>query len=99
MPLILKHLPGVAAAAEVHADGLDLAGYQLSVLEKVEELTLYTLQQHEALKQLEGLRAENASLRKQVKLLQSEQLQVKTLVAQLLESQQVQLTLTSTTFN
>lgn len=55
-----KHLPGVAAAGEVQAEGLDLAGSQLSVLEKVEELTLYTLQQHEALKQLA---AENAQLK------------------------------------
>ena len=55
-----KHLPGVAPAKEVNAEGLDLAGSQLSVLEKVEELTLYTLQQHE---QIKALSQENASLR------------------------------------
>jgi hypothetical protein len=58
-----KHLPGVAAADEVHADGLDIAGTQLSILEKVEELTLYTLQQHEALKEIGTLKAENVQLR------------------------------------
>jgi hypothetical protein len=55
-----KHLPGVASAEEVKREGLDLGGSQLSVLEKVEELTLYTLQQHE---QLKALRTENAQLR------------------------------------
>ena len=48
-----RHLPGVASAEEVYKDGLDLAGSQLSVLEKVEELTLYTLQQNEVLKRLD----------------------------------------------
>jgi hypothetical protein len=55
-----KHLPGVANAEQVNTGGLDIAGSQLSVLEKVEELTLYTLQQHE---QLKALRTENAQLR------------------------------------
>jgi len=58
-----KHLPGVASADEVNSGGLDLAGSQLSVLEKVEELTLYTLQQHE---QLQQLKAENLALREKV---------------------------------
>jgi predicted nuclease with TOPRIM domain len=62
-----KHLPGVASAEEVKREGLDLGGSQLSVLEKVEELTLYTLQQHEQLlqqhEQLQALRTENAQLR------------------------------------
>ena len=49
-----KHLPGVASAADVRAEGLNLAGSQLSILEKVEELTLYTLQQNEVLKRLES---------------------------------------------
>jgi hypothetical protein len=62
-----KHLPGVASAEQVNTGGLDIAGSQLSVLEKVEELTLYTLQQHEQLlqqhEQLQALRTENAQLR------------------------------------
>jgi hypothetical protein len=58
-----RHLPGVAPAAEVNANGLDIAGSQLSVLEKVEELTLYTLEQHE---QIKDLRRENARLQARV---------------------------------
>ncbi len=55
-----KHLPGVASANEVNSRGLDLADSQLSVLEKVEELMLYTLQQHESLK---IMKSENAQLK------------------------------------
>lgn len=58
-----KHLPGVAPAQEVNREGLDLAGSQMNLLEKIEELTLYTLQQHEALRGLQRLRERNARLR------------------------------------
>ncbi len=45
-----NHLPGVASADEVGKAGLvNLSGLQMTLLEKVEELTLYTLQQEEAL--------------------------------------------------
>ena len=39
------HLPGIASAKQVNEGGLDLAGTQLDQLRKIEELTLYTLQQ------------------------------------------------------
>jgi hypothetical protein len=38
------HLPGIASAKQVSEDGLDLAGSQMGQLQKIEELTLYTLQ-------------------------------------------------------
>jgi hypothetical protein len=79
-----KHLPGVAAAAEVNANGLDLAGSQLSLLEKVEELTLYTLQQHE---ELAELKSQNTGLRKRLAELEVQQSQVLGLVAGLVEYQ------------
>jgi hypothetical protein len=47
------HLPGVASAQQVNEEGLDLAGSQMGLLQKVEELTLYTLQQQSRIKQLE----------------------------------------------
>lgn len=40
-----KHLPGVKSAKEIADVGLDLSSSQMDLLEKVEELTLYTLQQ------------------------------------------------------
>jgi hypothetical protein len=45
-----NHLPGVVSADEVDKTGIvNLSGLQMTLLEKVEELTLYTLQQEEAL--------------------------------------------------
>ena len=39
------------SAVEVERDGIDLGAFQMRLLEKVEELTLYTIQQDEQLKQ------------------------------------------------
>jgi len=47
------HLPGIASAQQVNAEGLDLAGSQMSQLQKIEELTLYALQQEQRLKELQ----------------------------------------------
>lgn len=41
------HLPEIPSAAEVAQQGLDMAGMQMRLLRKVEELTLYTMQQQE----------------------------------------------------
>lgn len=94
-----KHLPGVASAKEVNSNGLDLAGSQLSVLEKVEELTLYTLQQHEELKQLA---AENAQLKESNRQalsayhsLINEQSELRQLVNALIQNQNGSIELTS----
>jgi hypothetical protein len=49
------HLPGIAPAHQVKSEGLDLAGSQMSQLQKIEELTLYTLQQERRLAEQESL--------------------------------------------
>jgi len=97
-----KHLPGVASADEVNSGGLDIAGSQLSVLEKVEELTLYTLQQHDALKEmgaalkeLDGLKAENAQLKADYLTLQENLEQVNQTVGLLMQRQENDQVLTS----
>jgi hypothetical protein len=43
-----KHLPNIPDAAEIRENGMNLSGFQLKLVEKVEELTLYTIQQHRA---------------------------------------------------
>ncbi len=48
-----SHLPKIPSAAEINAGGLDLTSMQLSLLEKVEELTLYTLAQQDQIAALE----------------------------------------------
>jgi hypothetical protein len=64
------HLPGIAPAHEVNANGLDLAGSQMDQLQKIEELTLYVLQQQGHSKrqdrELDALRRENSELRAQL---------------------------------
>lgn len=43
------HLPKIPNAAEVAENGINMTELQISLLEKVEELTLYTLDQHETI--------------------------------------------------
>lgn len=51
-----KHLPGVPSANEVESDGIDLGEMNKTLLKKIEELTLYLIEQNE---QIETLKAEN----------------------------------------
>lgn len=44
-----SHLPGIPAAAEVEQTGLDLAQSQSQLLLKIEELTIYLIDQHKQL--------------------------------------------------
>lgn len=50
-----QHLPGIPSATEVGAAGLNMTQFQIKLLEKVEELTLYTLQQQS---QIDALKAQ-----------------------------------------
>jgi hypothetical protein len=47
---INSHLPGVPPAAEVEANGITVGDMQKKLMEKVEELTLYIIQQDKKLK-------------------------------------------------
>ncbi len=55
-----RHLPDVPSAAEIKVNGLKLGQFQMLLLEKVEELTLYAIAQEE---EIQRLRARNAELR------------------------------------
>ncbi len=44
------HLPGVASGAEMKANGLGISRMQTTLLEKIEELSLYIIAQHEQLR-------------------------------------------------
>ncbi len=58
-----KHLPNIPAASQVKDQGLNVTEFQMKLLEKIEELTLYTVQQAKtiALKDAEiaALRSQN----------------------------------------
>ncbi|WP_417887147.1 hypothetical protein [Zunongwangia sp.] len=47
------HLPNVPSAQEMNEEGLHLKEMNLKLLEKVEELTLYLLEQEQRIKRLE----------------------------------------------
>jgi hypothetical protein len=49
-----KHLPNIPPASEIQKVGLNMTQMQIKLLEKVEELTLYTLEQHQAIQKLEA---------------------------------------------
>ncbi|MBO3697853.1 hypothetical protein [Roseivirga sp. E12] len=61
-----RHLPNIPSAKEVEKNGQDVGGMQLKLLEKVEELVLYTIEQQ---KQLERQQKEIEALKEQVKSL------------------------------
>jgi hypothetical protein len=69
------HLPGLPSAQDIETNGLHLGNMQKQVVEKVEELTLYTIEQAKMLqelkqefkKEIDALKAENASLKKAIK--------------------------------
>jgi hypothetical protein len=50
-----KHLPGIPSAAEVEGEGLNLGEMSANFMQKIEELTLYTIDQE---KEIDALKAE-----------------------------------------
>ena len=47
-----KHLPGIPSEAEVKENGIDVGEMQAKLLQKIEELTLYVIQQQETIDEL-----------------------------------------------
>ncbi len=55
-----KHLPGISSSEEMKKDGVSVGALQTRLLQKVEELTLYVIEQN---KRIEKLEKENEELR------------------------------------
>ncbi len=55
-----RHLPEIASAEEMEQEGVNIGEFQIKLLQKIEELTLYTIQQS---KWVEVLKQENEGLR------------------------------------
>jgi hypothetical protein len=53
-----KHLPGIATAAEIQNNGLKVAATSTKMMEKIEELTLYIIEQDKKWKALEKIVAD-----------------------------------------
>ncbi|HEY4062671.1 MAG TPA: hypothetical protein VGM30_12255, partial [Puia sp.] len=58
-----KHLPGIVSQSEVRRDGIDVGATQTALLKKIEELTLYLIEEHKRTldqeKEIERLRMQN----------------------------------------
>ena len=54
-----QHLPGIPTTEEVQKNGLDLAATEAQLLEKIEQLTLYTI---DLQKQMDAMNAQNQQL-------------------------------------
>jgi len=65
----LMSLPNIPSAREIETRGQDVGYLQLKLLEKIEELTLYTIQQEKELLELRKLKEMNANLEKSLKQL------------------------------
>ncbi len=52
-----KHLPEVPTSKEVEANGVDLGANQAKLLQKIEELTLYLIEQNKLIKEQQQLLA------------------------------------------
>ncbi|WP_228452282.1 hypothetical protein [Chryseobacterium sp. c4a] len=48
-----KHLPEIASAKEMEKEGVNVGEFQIKLLQKIEELTLYTIEQNKRLKKQE----------------------------------------------
>ncbi|SEC31442.1 hypothetical protein SAMN04489761_2653 [Tenacibaculum sp. MAR_2009_124] len=48
-----KHLPEIASAKKMKRDGVNIGNFQIQLLQKIEELTLYTIEQEKKIKALE----------------------------------------------
>lgn len=59
------HLPEIPSAAEMQADGVGLGAMQMKLLQKIEELTLYLIEQQQ---QIVELKKSNARLREHLSL-------------------------------
>ena len=70
-----KHLPDIESAAEMQKDGVDLGNNQTKLLQKIEELTLYLIEQNKQLKQqnalIENQKQQLKDLKREVKQLQA----------------------------
>ncbi|WP_447640670.1 MULTISPECIES: hypothetical protein [Chitinophagaceae] len=67
----LGHLPGIPSAQEVEATGINLGEMNVKLLEKVEELTLFVIQQASEIKQLKEEKRNLKSLIERIEKLEN----------------------------
>jgi hypothetical protein len=63
-----KHLPDIPSARTIREEGINIAEMQMQLLRKVEELTLYILEQQQV---IEGLKEETQQLRERLSVVET----------------------------
>ncbi|SHM96994.1 hypothetical protein [Flavobacterium chilense] len=66
-----KHLPEVASAKEMQKNGINLSEMNIKLLQKIEELTLYTIDQNEKIKELERQNKKLDNIEKRLKKIEN----------------------------
>jgi len=84
-----KHLPEIASATEMKENGIELGSMNIKLLQKIEELTLYLIDQN---KEVKRLKSEAGSWKTEVKNLKEEKTEVEVKVENLTELLKVQQT-------
>ena len=66
-----KHLPEIASAKEMERDGVNIGEFQIKLLQKIEELTLYLIDQNKKIEALTFQNKQILELQKEITLLKS----------------------------
>lgn len=72
-----KHLPEIASAKVMEKEGVNIGEFQIKLLQKIEELTLYSIEQN---KQIKELKEENKTLKSQSEEIKELKKQVQKLI-------------------
>ena len=84
-----KHLPEIPSAKEMEANGVELGDMNMLLLKKIEELTLYTIEQDKTLKeQQELLKTQTAQNAKQQQFMETQQKQLQLLQKEITQLKQ-----------
>jgi len=75
-----QHLPDIPSEAEVMENGIELGKMDAKLLQKIEELTLYTIQQQ---KEIETIKTENQKLKQQLEKQRSQNEQMTSILQRL----------------
>ncbi|WP_051335971.1 hypothetical protein [Aquimarina latercula] len=67
-----KHLPEIASAKEMEKNGVNIGDFQIQLLQKIEELTLYTIAQEKKIKEIESFNKKLLELQSRLEKLESE---------------------------
>lgn len=80
-----KHLPEIASAKVMEKEGVNVGEFQIKLLQKIEELTLYSIEQNKQIKQqsdqLKHLKDENEALKAQSAKIEKLEQQVQKLLS------------------